>query len=265
MKPLPIEKYVPPELLAPLAGKRVLVTGVNGFVGRWLYETAGISARFLYGAGRGQIELACEATFTGKYDYVLHCTTDGDDLDKAMACLAPGGKMLYLSSGAVYGQNSWPKETDIFLGNSAYANKKIQHEAKCKDMAVIARLFTFIGPGLRRHTGAEFLTANPIKVKNYAAVRSYMYAGDMARWLWTILLHGKVGEAYNVGNRVAMSVLEFARLCAAIRSVDCDMQMLEGKTDTYVPNTNKAELELGLKCEVGVSDAIRSTLEWQAK
>lgn len=262
MKPLPVEGHVTPELLAPLAGKQVLITGAKGFVGRWMHESleaSGVEC-ICWGVGRR------EPYPVLAYDYVLHCATDGDDLDRAMSMLASGGKMLYLSSGAVYNSRNCPTELHGVYPTDEYAAKKLRHEEQCKDVAVIARMFTFIGPGLRRHTGAEFLTANPIVCKCDFATRSYMYAGDMARWLWTVLLNGRVGEAYNVGSNLPMSVLGFARLCGQIRRVDVELDTdLAQVGNEYVPSISKATEELGLKCRISVGDAIRRTLEWQAK
>lgn len=270
MKPLPIENHVPRELLEPLYGKRVLITGANGFVGRWMYETllqvkdivaqwGGIHDRRGWGYAETQ----------DKFDFVIHCTTDGDELERAMECLAPDGRMLYLSSGAVYGEQTCREaygEHRQAIPTTVYGAKKRLHEMQCRNVAVIARLFSFIGPGLRRHTGKEFLEADPIQVKNPYATRSYLYAGDMARWLWTVLFKGQVGQCYNVGSIRGRTVLDFAKSCSEIRG-KCvlwpDKPSFEFGTDYYVPDTSRAENELGLRKEVGLEDAIRRTLAWQ--
>ncbi len=278
MKPLPITDCVPRELLAPLRGKLILITGSTGFVGRWMAETllhADPNAMVARTSGDGDLEQFARMYPDVRFDYVVHCAKDGLGLEQAMSLLKPGGKMLYLSSGAVYGKIKEPVIEDRHqpssgighwmagCGHSSYGLDKVQHERKCRNVAVIARLFSFIGPGLRRHTGKEFLEADPIHVKNPLAVRSYLSAWDMVNWLWTILLNGQVGRAYNVGSKEAMHVNAFGVKCASIRSCYITSDRSPSNfTDYYVPDTTRAETELGVRQTVSLADAIRRTLEW---
>lgn len=281
--PLPIADTIPRDLLLPLKGKRVAILGASGFVGWWLLESllaTGVGAEVCIWC-RSMLDVSpyfgrVDETHSGllvmggkPFDYVLDCTKDGIACAYACSIVAPGGRMLYLSSGAVYGV--WPRilgpvaEDDGWEGAiDDYGRMKQRHELLCQDRAVIARLFSFIGPGLRRHTGKEFLEADPIRVKDDGAVRSYMWAGDMARILWTILLRGQVGRVYNVGSPEPMRVVDFARRCADIRGVPLEIEPGTGGT-YYVPNTDRARDELGLTVTVGVDEAIRRTLEWMAK
>jgi UDP-glucuronate decarboxylase len=279
VKPLPVEGHVPRDLLMPLRGKRVLVTGPNGFVGRWMLETlrhAGVGADIVT-LSHGQWNFASHIP---TFDYCVHCATDGDGIgsvcERAKRC---NGRVLYLSSGAVYGvckdlagdrdvEVRRPfTEDDPFRPLGKYGEMKAKHELVCVDsgVATIARLFSFVGPGLRRHVGREFLEADPIKVKADGAVRSFMYAGDLARWLWTILLRGQVGRCYNVGSNEPIHVSEFGNVCGTVRKADIHQNHAVPQDGTYyVPDTSRAANELGLKCEVRLANAIERTLAWQS-
>lgn len=283
LKPLPTAGAIPRDLLLPLKGRRVLITGAGGFVGAWLTETlmdadVGCEVTWLVrkepekvtrtGIAVGDLS---EWQSAGGYDYIAHCTTDGVGIEQAMRLLAPGGRMLYLSSGAVYGPIDSPvMEVCPCRPTDAYGLMKLNHEQLLalgeNPRAVIARLFSFVGPGLRRHTGKEFLEADPIRVKDDGAVRSYLYASDLTLWLWTILLRGTVGRVYNVGSDQPTCVVDFAQACGKARGVPVEVWRDEPKMwqgTYYVPNTDRARDELGLPVTVGVDEAIRRTLEWQ--
>jgi UDP-glucuronate decarboxylase len=252
--------------------KTVWITGANGFVGSWmsnsLAEYVRASREFVdFWINVGDVENWWPY---GRPDYVVHATADGVGWQHvANVCRAAGAKMLLLSSGAVYGKvrDAYGKDKPaqeywFCMPTTAYGAGKQLQERSCKDVAVIARLFSFIGPGLRRHTGREFLEANPINVKDDGAVRSYLYGSDLAAWLWTILLRGQVGRAYNVGSGEPTKVVDFAKKCGAVREVEVNVTTgVDGSY--YVPNVERAEQELGLRQTIGLDDAIRRTLAWQ--
>jgi nucleoside-diphosphate-sugar epimerase len=200
-------------------------------------------------------------------------------------------KMLFASSGAVYG----PRETGrqpiaeedtnipIQLGpKGVYAESKRlaeilgavfaeQHGFEFK----IARGFAFLGPylPLTSHFAAanfiaDALAGASIKVQgNGTGIRSYLYAADMAAWLWTILLRGESGRPYNVGSDKPIRIAELARTIANACTPVPEVQVLGLDSpgiaaDYYVPDVSRARNELGLKESRSLHEAIERTLAW---
>ena len=197
---------------------------------------------------------------------------------------------LFTSSGAVYGKQ--PAELahvpETFLGapdpldrRSAYAEGKRAAETECvlfshRGLPVkIARCFAFVGPYM--DLDAHFAIGNfirdqmrggPIRVQGDGLpVRSYMYATDLVVWLWTILLRGTAGRAYNVGSEESISIAELAQTVAAALSPRVEVEIAghanrAGAANYYVPSTARAREELGLRCNTPLLEAIQHTHAW---
>ena len=90
----------------------------------------------------------------------------------------------------------------------------------------IARCFAFVGPASAAVTHisqqatflADALSASIDRTLPLtgSALRSYLYAGDLTIWLWTILFRGQSMRAYNVGSEDAVSIAELARQAAGL-------------------------------------------------
>jgi len=199
-------------------------------------------------------------------------------------------RFLFVSSGAVYG--SQPAATqylyedhgahlDSASHQSAYAEGKRIGETLCAGYlrehglpVTIARPFAFVGPHLpldRQFAIGNFmrdaLGGRPIIVQSDGTpVRSYLYAADLAVWLWTILGRGALGRPYNVGSDKAVTLREVAELVSTVASaggsVDIRGTAASGPSSRYVPSTLRARLELGLAETVPLEDAIRRTMNW---
>ena len=199
-------------------------------------------------------------------------------------------KFLFLSSGAVYGTQP-PEIANIseeaatgphpLDPASAYAEGKRAAELLCamasRGAALepkIARCFAFVGPYMK--LDAHFAIGNfirdqlrggPIRVSgDGSAVRSYMYAGDLMVWLWTILFRGQPLRAYNVGSEEAVTIGELAQAVADALPPEVRVEILGkqqgGPPHRYVPSTARARRELGLSCRVPLAEAIRRTQRW---
>lgn len=203
-------------------------------------------------------------------------------------------KFLLTSSGAVYGRQppdlthipeDYPGAPTLFDPHAAYGEGKRAAEllailyARQFGLEVkIARGFTFAGPYLP--LAAHFAVGNfirdglangPIVVKGDGTpLRSYLYAADLAVWLWTILLRGKSAYPYNVGSEHAVSIASLAKLVAILAGPDIAVRIgrppIPGHPPArYVPDTGRARRELGLKETVTIEDMLRRTLDFYRK
>ena len=200
-------------------------------------------------------------------------------------------KLLLTSSGAVYGPQ--PPELDRiaedFVGSPApddaaagYAHGKRAAESLCSVAASltglevkIARCFAFVGPLLP--LDANFAIGNFIRDALYrdrievtgdgTARRSYLYAADLAVWLWTILYKGESGRPYNVGSEADLGIADLARLVADVVRPGIPVRIAESPVDgalpaRYVPSTARAFRELDLHAGVDLADAVARTANW---
>ncbi|MEB3330650.1 MAG: NAD-dependent epimerase/dehydratase family protein [Candidatus Sericytochromatia bacterium] len=198
-------------------------------------------------------------------------------------------RVLLASSGAVYG----PQPRDLthvpedfgggprlFTADSIYAEGKRAGEtlgalaAKVWGVpVVVARGFAFVGPHLPldQHFAignfiGDGLLGRPIRVGGDGTPwRSYMYAADMAVWLWTMLLRGEPGVAYNLGSDEAVTIRDVAGVVGAQtgQPVHVSCTPVPGvQALRYVPCIRLARDTLGLTLVHDVADGIRRTLAW---
>lgn len=201
--------------------------------------------------------------------------------------------ILFTSSGAVYGASNnlvpAPFKEDITLsGNivlpaikdNAYMLGKIESEKLFTEFSQnqnipvkIARCFAFVGPFLPldgTYAIGNFINnvinKQDIVIKSDgSAVRSYMYASDLVIWLLKILLDGKNCYPYNVGSDKAISIKELANTFKTVfPESNIHVHTLSSSTtgaapNVYLPCTDRAKLELGLKENVSLKEAILKT------
>lgn len=211
------------------------------------------------------------------------------EMAKASGCR----KFLFLSSGAVYGEQppALPNVKETHLGapdplhpGSIYGEAKRMAENLCSIYAhihgftiVSARCFAFVGPGLPLDTHfavgnfiRDVLAGRDIVIKGDGTpLRSYLYSADLCTWLWTLLLRGRSGQAYNVGSEETVSIRDLAATVLSVSGARTTIR-IEGVPDgspprRYIPSTAKAQTELGLKQHTPLDMALRKTLTWQLK
>jgi nucleoside-diphosphate-sugar epimerase len=193
-------------------------------------------------------------------------------------------KILFLSSGAVYGQQpaDLPKVPEDFVGtiepSNGYAQAKRESEALFLQSGlniVVARLFAFVGPYLP--TGKNFAVGNfirdaasggPVRIEGDGTpMRSYLYAEDLGFWLWTILINGELGRTYNVGSDQAVSILELAqrveKVCGVANGITvAQTPVLSEKPKRYVPCIDRVCFELHLRPLISLDEGIMRMFNW---
>jgi nucleoside-diphosphate-sugar epimerase len=97
--------------------------------------------------------------------------------------------------------------------------------------------------------------------------RSYLYAADLAIWLWTILFRGKSCRPYNVGSEADLTIKDLAHTIARVFQPQVEVRIAQqaghGKpAELYVPLTRRAQSELGLAQRVALGESIRRTMTW---
>ena len=189
-------------------------------------------------------------------------------------------KLLFTSSGAVYGpQGECHNVPEDFPCNpvTEYGIAKLDAEKLCVDSGVpsyIARCFAFVGPHLARdiHFAIGNFIGNALQKEDIiikgdgTAFRSYLYADDLVEWLFAILERGKAGRPYNVGSPHGLSIADLAKEVSRCFGNTSKIQILTSPTpgapvSRYVPDTSRAEKELGLQVKIPLAKAI--DLSWQ--
>ena len=200
-------------------------------------------------------------------------------------------KFLLTSSGAVYGKQP-PELTHVpesFTGApnpldpaSVYAEGKRTAELLCalyqRDSELeckIARCWAFCGPHLPldEHFAignfiGDILAGRPIQIEGDGTPRrSYLYAADLAVWLWTMLFRAPCLVPFNVGSANDVNILELAQTVAAAFDPKTEIrvarQAVPGANPArYVPSVDRAREVLGLQETIGLEESIRRTAAW---
>jgi len=313
-----------------LRGARILLTGGTGFIGDWLtscllraddrlrlgLRIALLTRRPHCLPARVADHCAVDVVVgdvrqlppVGTPDLVIHAAASssakygvGDGEPRTIASTivqgtesvltaARGARLLFFSSGAVYGRTPEPVAEDhsgapdSMEPATAYAQAKRLAETLCAaataagDASVIvARLFAFVGPGLPldAHFAAgnligDVLAGRPLVVTGDGrAVRSYLYAADLVSWAMALLVRGVAGRAYNVGSPDRVTIRELAGIAAGLAgtATPLPVRVLQRATPgvaphVYVPSVDRAINELGVKVSTTLPVALARTVAW---
>jgi dTDP-glucose 4,6-dehydratase len=198
-------------------------------------------------------------------------------------------KFLLTSSGAVYGQQpsdlthipeKYTGAPDPMDPNSAYGEGKRAAEMLCclyakqSDLETkIARCFAFVGPYLPLDVHFaignfinDALKSGLIVIKGDGTpYRSYLYAADLAIWLWTILFKGQSCRTYNVGSDKGFSIAEIAQHVAEQFQQKPTIRIsgnanLGKPLERYIPAISRSKNELELMQTISLNDAINRTI-----
>jgi nucleoside-diphosphate-sugar epimerase len=200
-------------------------------------------------------------------------------------------RYLLASSGGLYGRQppeianvgeDYAGASDPFAPDAAYGVGKRAAELLCAIEhrsfgleTIIARVFALVGPYLPLDIHfalgnflRDALSGGPIRVLGDGRpYRSYLYAADLAIWLWTLLFRGEPCRPYNVGSDRGISILEAARAVAPLSTGSSEVTVakkgdLSVPAPRYVPSVDRARRELGLDVWIPFADAVQRTFAW---
>lgn len=264
---------------------------------------AGDVRSFVFPAGRFRFILhaATEASARQSAEAPLEMLTTilkGTERTLEFAAACGARKFLLTSSGAVYGRQpsglthvpeTYEGAPDPLDPASVYAEGKRASELMCALYQKVARAEAGEGGGLEckiarcwAFCGAHLPLDAHFAIGNFIGDvlagrsiqiggdgtprRSYLYASDLAVWLWTILFQAPALAPFNVGSANDVSILELARTVAstlgAEGAIHVAKQPIPGaEVSRYVPSVERARM-LGLGEAVGLREAIQKTAEW---
>ena len=206
---------------------------------------------------------------------------------------------LFFSTSEIYGDPS-PENIptpETYRGNvsatgprACYDESKRYGETLCVNFAQqyglpikIARPFNNYGPGLKitdRRVLPDFARdlfagRDIVLLSDGSPKRTFCYIADAVIGYYKILVRGRAGEPYNIGNETPeISMLELAELLAAaarktfgyqgrvIRNESEDSSYLIDNPQRRCPVIDKARAELGFNPGVSLEEGLHRTLSW---
>jgi GDP-4-dehydro-6-deoxy-D-mannose reductase len=299
---------------------RILVTGANGFVGGYLIrhllrvqpdaQITGVvhepsapgiepAVRFVPGdiTDRAAIRklirtehpdhlyhLAGAASGAGQdRQAILRANVDGARwVMEAAAELVPPARMLFISTGYVYGNCDLEhpaQENDPVRPLGPYAESKHDAEPYAHAAgAIIARAFNHTGPEqttafvvpafAAQIAAIERGTQPPeLRVGNLEALRDFLDVRDVVRAYQLLMAHGEPGGIYNVCRGEAVSMQSLLDSLLALARVPITVQpdpqrMRPSDIAVSVGDPSKLRTATGWQPNILVPQTLRDTLDW---
>jgi nucleoside-diphosphate-sugar epimerase len=214
----------------------------------------------------------------------------------------PGGGFLFFSSSETYGDPSpenipTPEE---YRGNvsctgprACYDEAKRYGETLCVNFArhyglpiKVARPFNNYGPGLKisdRRVLSDFARdilagRDIVLLSDGSPTRTFCYVADAVVGYYKILVHGRPGEAYNIGVEAPeISIADLAERLTiiardhfgytgkVIRQASPDQDYLVDNPSRRCPRIAKARAELGFNPTISLDEGLRRLLLWYSQ
>ena len=201
---------------------------------------------------------------------------------------------VYFSSGEIYGnppsemiptKENYIGSTNHLSERSCYVESKKFSETLCINYfrkynlpVKLVRPVHIYGPGIRLNDGrvwADFIKnayegENITILSNGKASRGFCYISDAIVQLWSVLLLGKSGEVYNIGNDTEeITIKELAEIIAEIFNKNIEVIIeaknllyLKGSPQKSCPDMAKTLTEFGLKNEITIKEGLKKTIKW---
>ena len=203
-------------------------------------------------------------------------------------------KYIFFSSSEIYGDpmQEFVPIKESYRGNvsttgprSCYDEGKRVGETLCyiyknyhNVNTNIIRPFNIYGPGMQKNDyrvmsnfANNFLNNKPLNVYgNGNQTRTFCYISDGIEGFLRVILLGKDGEQYNIGNsEPEISMIDLAKLFFDtfdkehnIKIVDYPSSYPEDEPNRRCPDTNKSSDHLGFNSQVSLEDGIKNYLSW---
>lgn len=230
-------------------------------------------------------------------DYIIYCLRNDNikisnsyfnQFLKLLETINKKPKILFTSSGAVYGKNinkikdienkkiSLTSINNLNGYKKKYAREKILLEKKIKELGdknykvSIARCYTFIGKNIVQYKYAISDLINAANSKSIIKLnssinvfRSYMHSDDLSNWLITILKNSNTRcPIYNVGSDKIVDLKILSKKIGKMTNKKVSVKTSKSKKfDYYVPSINKAKKKLNLNISINLNDALNSTIK----
>lgn len=341
-----IVESMSPSFRREFSGKRILITGGRGFLGRYFtavflrlnnwYDredlrrcelvvldnliTAGV-------AGSVSVPSTREMAFVNHdiirpfyperpVDFILHAAgiasphwyrkypletlevaTTGLKNVMDLAQRQPGCKISFFSSSEIYGDPdpAHVPTTEDYKGyvsslgpRACYDESKrlgetlvrIYHETKGVHGTII-RPFNVYGPGMQRNDyrvlpnfGARIMDGEPLHIYGTGnQTRTFCYVTDAIRGFLQVLVNGKSGEPYNVGNPspeismtdLAIEVGHVLRKEVKFETVDYPESYPADEPNRRCPDISKVRGHVGYEPTVSLRDGLTRFFDWAQK
>lgn len=202
-------------------------------------------------------------------------------------------KFLFTSSGKAYGNQPWemtnvpedypgaPLTVDLTApyGQAKHASEFIcaMYGRQFGFTTVLTRLFAFAGPHLPLDLNfaignfvRDVLAGGPVRIDaDGTPYRSYLYAAEMAIWMWTLLVRGE-SRVYNVGSGEGLTIAELARRVVENTVPGTPIEIARkpvpgAPPSRYVPAVDRVGQELGLRQILPLDEQIRRMYAWNQR
>jgi UDP-glucose 4-epimerase len=273
----------------------VLVTGHNGFLGRYIMTAVGERSGRVMGVGRPTTEIPStsfdQLLAEVKPSVVIHCAGPASvpssfadphadhagsvSVLEAVLDRVGDAKLLLVSSAAVYGQPETLPVTEHATPApiSPYGIHRLEGEdlARCRaEHLAVARVFSAYGEGLRRQVlwdvASQALDGRSIELDGTGAEsRDFIHARDVAAALAVIVDKAPFdGETFNVGTGSETTIARLASLIT--KELEAPPARFTGVLRIGDPARWQADItrlrQLGFAPSVSIEDGARAYARW---